>query len=373
MEDRDPKELLKKVIDGSASDQEKALLESWYFNWRKDDPAGLTEEDHEAAKAAIYSRLPQPEVKQRKLLPWQRIVAAAAVVSIVFGAWFFFASKGGRHAEFSAASPNYATDIAPGKQGASITLANGKVIQLSGAKSGVVIGEDLKYNDGAEIPDTTLKGRPQQLTASTARGQTYQFTLPDGTKVWLNADSKIRFPSYFAGSYRKILLSGEAYFEVAKDKKHPFIVNTNATANRARLDVEVLGTHFNISSYEDERLARTTLLEGEVAINGTYMKPGKQAVLMGKGLIISDVDAEAAVDWKNGLFMFDSESLESIMRKVSRWYNVNTVFADDQLKGLKFSGSVSRFDNVSELLDQLAHTHPVKFTIENHTITVKNK
>jgi ferric-dicitrate binding protein FerR (iron transport regulator) len=286
-------------------------------------------------------------------------------------------------------------DIAPGKNGATITLSNGKVIQLSDAKTGVVVGKDLKYNDGAAVqgggPDLR-QDDVMQLTATTAKGQTYQFTLPDGTKVWLNADSKISFPSRFPGQERKILLSGEAYFEVAKVVmplsaeplpgqiskpatlfKVPFLVESKGQT------VEVLGTHFNISAYQDERLTTTTLVEGSVRVSmfdvalgrrTEMLKPNQQSIQTpGGGMQVRNVDVSEALDWKNGLFIFNDEPLQNVMRRVARWYDVEVSY-DGVDQNELYGGSVSRYDNVSKVLRKLELTGGIHFKIEGRKIKV---
>jgi ferric-dicitrate binding protein FerR (iron transport regulator) len=250
----------------------------------------------------------------------------------------------------------------------------------------VVIGEDLKYSDGTSVGSrnefgtgsrNSKGGGPDlrqddviQLTASTAKGQTYQFTLPDGTKVWLNADSKLEFPSGFVNSKtRDVRLFGEGYFEVAKDKAHPFIVRTN------KQEVEVLGTHFNINSYADEGNVKTTLLEGSVRVNGqgresVVLKPNQQAVVFAsKQTEVNSVDVGDVVAWKNGKFVFVRENVRSIMNKIARWYDVQIIYEGD-VKGKALGGSVSRFKNVSEVLEMLSATKAVQFRIEGRKVIV---
>ena len=290
-------------------------------------------------------------------------------------------------------------DVAPGSNGATLTLANGKVINLSDAKTGVVIGnEKLAYDDGTDLGQPALnsvQGHPelvsgsrtiQALTATTAKGQTYQFTLPDGTKVWLNADSKLEFPSNFSGAKQRIVsLSGEGYFEVAKDKAHPFIVESG------NQQVEVLGTHFNINAYTTEGKTKTTLLEGAVRVSSSrqsaatrdlpmrrddvVLKPGQQSELSNTAsgkIKVTEVDLEDAIAWKEGYFLLDNDDFEGIMNKISRWYNVDIVY-DTMPQDIQFGGRVSRTRNVSAVLEALERTGKVKFKIEGRRITVLGK
>lgn len=225
-------------------------------------------------------------------------------------------------------------------------------------------------------------------TIATPKGGQYQVRLPDGSKVWLNAASSLKYlASFSAWNERKVELSGEAYFEVAKDKDHPFVVKTE------NQEVIVLGTHFNINSYKDEPATKTTLLEGSVRVSllGTtstastinttqkiskgkpaeiILKPGEQATLIGNNIRVSPQNAEDAIAWKDGYFMFNNESLESVMRKISRWYNLDVVFADASIKNQTFYGRMSRFSKVSQVLKSLALTREVKFELKDNTIHV---
>lgn len=301
------------------------------------------------------------------------LTAAAAVAAIVFGIWFYTSNY--RDTLIRKESAVVSNTIRPGKNGATITLANGKVIQLSGVKTGVVIGSHLQYNDGSKVQipaDASLSGaeKSMMLAATTARGQTYVFTLPDGTKAWLNADSKINFPAQFSGKLREITLNGEAYFEVTKDKAHPFVVRTE------KQTVEVLGTHFNISAYIDEPDTKTTLLEGSVRVSpltGTssvqpaILQPDHQSIV-NQSIRIVPIDTEQVIAWKNGEFIFSDESLNSIMKKIARWYDVEVVYGDAQIGRKVFGGSISRFGNVSDVLRMLELTGGVHFKVEGRRI-----
>ena len=198
----------------------------------------------------------------------------------------------------------------------------------------------------------------------------FKVILPDGTLVYLNAASELRYPVAFTGSERKVELTGEAYFEVTKNKAMPFIVHT------AKGDIQVLGTHFNIMAYSDDPSMKTTLLEGSVKIsqpakNITKMlKPDQQAVLSDIGIKVIDVNAEDAVAWKDGIFLFNDDHLDDIMKKISRWYNVDVEFNDETLKKEMYSGTVSRFAQVSQVLKKLEALGGVSFRIEPHKIIV---
>jgi transmembrane sensor len=393
MSQQDAKSLIEKYQSGLCSPEEKAIVENWLTFGEATD-LDLSEAELKADLAELRQRVIGTDRKTVKL--WPRIaVAAAAVAAIVFGVYFLNSRHVILNSVQDPGSAQYATDIAPGKNGATITLANGKVIQLSDAKTGVVVGNGLKYSDGVEIlkqvQDEGQGGeRSIALTASTAKGQTYQFTLPDGTKVWLNADSKISFPSQFSGKERKILLDGEGYFEVSKDKAHPFIVATD------KQEVEVLGTHFNINAYKDESNTKTTLLEGSVRVaigvrhpelvsgslgsksggpdlrqDDVVLKPNQQSILTGSNrLQVKQVDVENIIAWQKGYFMFNNETLENIMKRVARWYDVEVIYKTDEPKDVTYYGTVSRFENISKVLSKLEATSNVKFKIEGNKIYI---
>jgi transmembrane sensor len=408
MDNQEAKALLEKYRNGTCTETELAILESWLHTFELDGLKKLNQQDWATIEMTTAPVIADGRFARATVRLFPRIaVAAAAVAAITLGVWFYYASSiNGRHPEFSSGSP-LANDIAPGRNTATITLANGKTITLSDAKVGVVIGDNkLAYNDGSKIDDSSLRGIEaisSTLTASTPRGGTYQITLPDGTKAWLNAASSIKFPSSFAGAkQRRIEMTGEVYLEVTKDKKHPFIVESKGQ------EVEVLGTHFNINSYADEGSTKTTLLEGSVRVSsllssramakdlgptglGTtallgpsklgmtgslgeaaILKPGQQSIISGsKRIAVANVDANDAVDWKNEEFVFKRETLQSIMRKVSRWYDVEVVYDKGIDVTETFSGVVSRKKNISEVLQLMGLNGQLKFKIENKKVYIR--
>lgn len=346
---------------------------------------------------AIKKRI-HPVAKVKSL--WLRIpgvAAAAAILFIITAGILFYTSRRSvitRNAEIV-----NQTDIAPGKNKAVLTLGDGRAIDLSDDKTGVLIDTGkLTYNDGSLVQNSVSASSlsiQQRIILSTPKGGTYQVVLSDGTKVWLNAASSLKFPSTFStlSKSRVVELSGEAYFEVAKvvvkghdkgsrrrDKsiKMPFIVVSRGQ------QVEVLGTHFNINSYADEPLTKTTLLEGSVQVystaakspfhrNGVMLRPGEQSGLSVSGhLTVSAIDTTGVTDWKNGNFVFEQEPIEIIMRKISRWYNVAVVYEGEKLEE-KYSGHISRSENLSQILSILEKTNTVKFKIEGRTVLVIKK
>jgi hypothetical protein len=378
--------LIARYNDGSATPAERALVESWYI---RGEFKGELQVVEQLLKDQVHSRelliRHMNPVKTTRLWPkfpsrfgTSRITVAAAVVALISLCIYFFNPF--RSDVFNSTTSLYENDVTPGTRGATITLSNGKTIELSGTKSGVVVDPTvLTYDDGSAVDprDSDLSQDDKnsyspQLTATTARGFTYTLTLADGTKVWLNAASTIKFPVSFAGLVnRTISLSGEAYFEVAKDKKHPFIVESRGQK------VQVLGTHFNINSYEDQKSIKTTLLEGHVQVfaqegmQNVILEPGQQATQTGsKEIKVDKVDVNEAVDWKNGDFIFNNESLASIMKRVARWYDVEVVYQEGVNVNQTFGGKVSRSKNISAVLSSIQSTGKIKFKIEGNKIIV---
>jgi transmembrane sensor len=373
--------LLKAYREGETSMEQNDNLETWYLSegqQAEDLPGDI---DYAATEQRIWRKLSlqhqdgtEPTVRRI----WPRMAVAAALAVIMLGIWLYYASSiNGHHPKFSSGSA-LANDIAPGKNTAIITLA-GQVIKLSNAKTGVVISEHkLTYSDGAEIRDQVRREGAQTVTASTPPGGTYQVTLPDGTKVWLNAASTLKFPSTFSGLVnRKIELSGEAYFEVFKNKKQPFVVRAR------KMELTVLGTHFNVNAYDDEQNTKATLLEGSVKVQALntqgisplshafyILKPDQEAILTGSSqLSVAAADIDETMAWKNGQFIFKDETLGSIMKRVARWYNVQVVY-QPEVATIKFSGTISRFENISKILRILQATEKVRFKIEGRKIYV---
>lgn len=262
---------------------------------------------------------------------------------------------------------NAATEILPGRNGASLTFSNGRTIQLSEAKKGVVIGSGtMAYEDGNAIPGV-LDG--SMLTAATGKGNTYIVILPDGSKAWLNASSSLTFPSYFNGTQRTVELRGEAYFEIAKDKTHPFIVQTAGQA------VEVLGTHFNINAYNLNKGIQTTLLEGSVKLSSSknqsvLLKPDQQATFIGEIFSVKEVETQGIVAWKDGFFNFQDQSLPEIMDALARWYDIEVVYQEAITKDL-FNGKISRYKKLSQVLKMLEGTGLVHFEVTGRRVIVK--
>lgn len=347
----------------------QSLMNNVWDEMRTEDKINLRDQRSEE----IFLRIVDTPQKTRNVLSlWSKITVAASItLAVITGGYFYYNSP--KQVDQVTAHQN---DILPGKSGATLTLGNGKKIKLTNASNGKLAEEAgvvvSKASNGQLIYE--IKGNQNAInkfnTLSTSRGETYQVLLPDGTKVWLNAASSITYPANFASlKERRVDLEGEAYFEVAKDKLHPFVVKSGNQT------VEVLGTHFNINSYANEPLIKTTLIEGSIKINGKngqqgILKPNQQAVFSTSQLRIENVDTEVAIAWKNNKFMFDSAPIQEVMKMVERWYNVEIIYEGDAPSD-KFNGSVSRFENVSKVLQILQSTKKVHFKIEGRRIFVQ--
>jgi len=368
MQETEIENLIQKYDQGQCTPEEIALLETWYAKWNHNKPLNLADDElRQDLMANRQKTLSIVSGSGRTIKLWPRIAVAAAILIILGTGLYFFDPF---HQEADKTEEHLLTgDIAPGKNKATLTLDDGKTITLNGAKNGVIISNNkLTYEDGTALESSIPIIKT--LTAATPRGGTYQVTLPDGSKVWLNAASTLKFPSTFEGSTkRSIELDGEAYFEITKDKIHPFIVNSKGQ------EVEVLGTHFNVNAYTDEPSIETALLEGSVKIttrtSTVVIKPGQQTSVKDNRINVEEVNVNAVTDWKNGKFRFKNEPLTSILRKVARWYDVKIEYKSTFKDIPTFSGSVSRFDNVSAVLKMLEETSDVKFSVEGKTIKVQ--
>lgn len=265
----------------------------------------------------------------------------------------------------------------PGSDKATLTLSDGIKIELDAARQGIIARQGnvsiLKRGTGSLICSSLHTVRSPaahcENTISTPRGGQFQLVLPDGTQVWLNAASSLQFPSQFAATSREVSLTGEAYFEVVKDATRPFKVHVN------RMEVKVLGTHFNINAYADEPSILTTLASGSITLTTggqtTFIKPEEQAEVfsdMPGRIVIRVVDVDKILAWKNGNFEFDNASLAVIMRQISRWYDVEVQYAGP-VSTRRFTGSISRRENLSALLTMLRYSG-INFKVEGQKVIV---
>jgi len=329
----------------------------------------------QTSSGQIFDRvISAPQKKIRKNILWKPIAAAASILIVAaLGLYLYTNSTQNRQKR----SISYASHIKPGDNKAYLTLANGKKIALSDVKNGTLVTQNgiqiTKTNDGQLVYTVTGNNNSTSSdfnTIETPKGGQYQVRLPDGTNVWLNAASSLKYPSVFKGSERKVELSGEAYFEVTKNRKMPFRVITNNQT------VEVIGTHFNINGYLEDPDTKTTLLEGSVRVksnstnSAVVISPGQQARLKQNDKInIVAADMEEVMAWKNNYFRFNNENIESVMHKISRWYDVNVEYKG-AISDEEFNGTISRTKNITQVLEMLEDTKSIHFKIEGRRIVV---
>lgn len=313
-----------------------------------------------------------------KIISWRGFYMVAAAVLIVFisGIAAWFALRNPKDNTIANAPPQQLKNKAvPGGNKAILTLSDGSTIILDDAKNGKVAqqgGTQIAKSANGQLVYKALDGKPSEVvfnTLTTPRGGQFKLTLPDGSEVWLNAASSIKYPTAFIGNERKVEISGEAYFEIAHNAAMPFKVSVNGMV------VKVLGTHFNINAYNDEASIKTTLLEGRVSLtkgsNAAILNPGQQAQLGNNGNIkvINHVDLDQVVAWKNGYFSFNRSNLQTVMRQLARWYDVEIDY-EGKIPERQFGGKIDRNSDLSEVLKILEESK-IHFSIEEKKIIVR--
>jgi ferric-dicitrate binding protein FerR (iron transport regulator) len=394
-------DLLRRFRSGECTEVEKQLVEAWYNELIATGDVEWEDGESESIQNTVENRLLQnmaddelPYTPVRRMHTAARAWwAAAAILVLTTGAAYYLYSK--KQAVVAKNERTLKNDVEPGSNKAVLTLANGTTIVLDDASNGLVAQEGnakvLKPEDGQllyEKDGDTEKGELSYNTLATPRSGQYQLVLPDGTKVWLNSESSIHYPIAFAENERRVEITGEAYFEVAKLKlssgqKVPFIVE------KGDMQVEVLGTHFNVNAYNDESAIKTTLLEGKVRVVkktgaaqlSAVLAPGEQAVIAdakGKAnrtdndrIKINKTDVDNVVAWKNGLFHFESADIKTVMRQLARWYDVEVVYERTTMKNDPLFIEISRNTRLSDVLKVLEESGSAKFTIEGKKIVVK--
>ncbi|MDR6784002.1 transmembrane sensor [Pedobacter africanus] len=371
-------DLLYKYKTGTCTEEERAIVESWHIKELQQSSFMPDEAELDRAGKAIWAALPvhdeQPKSKTVSL--WLKYGAAASVALILaIGGWYFFNPKPGAEKTESQAS-RYKNDVQPGGNKAVLTLADGSNISLDDAANGKVAQQQgiviSKTAEGKLIYSIAGQSKAntaavQYNTIATPRGGQYQLNLPDGTKVWLNAATSLRFPSSFAGlTDRRVELAGEAYFEVAKSKAQPFVVKA------ASQEVLVLGTHFNVDAYSSGSTNKTTLMEGSIKLKyktkDYLLKPGQQAV-MATGVNIETADTEAVMAWKNGNFIFTDNNIKNVMEALQRWYDIEVVY-EGTVSQVGFNAEISRERSLIQVLTALEKSGNIRFKIEGRRVTV---
>jgi ferric-dicitrate binding protein FerR (iron transport regulator) len=407
-------ELLRKYSSGECSAAEMHLVERWYqelidtgeLEWAEGEE-GAMQDSSEQWLLQNMAADEFPVTPVRRLRNGRTTWWAAAAILIMLTGTVYYLYNNRPVATIAKTDASLKNDVAPGRNKAVLTLANGATIDLDDASNGMVAQQGnakvLKPDDGQLVYAQEGNSEEAALsynTLATPRSGQYRLVLPDGSKVWLNAESSIRYPVAFMGNERRVQITGEAYFEVrslllSSGQKMPFIVDISAPTGGGRegtgnMRVEVLGTHFNVNAYNDESVIKTTLLEGKVrVVNGesptgrggqsigneqlATLKPGQQAQVNKAGAIKvqNETDVEDVVAWKNGLFHFESAEIKTVMRQIARWYDVDVVYEGANVKNDPLYVEISRNTQLSDVLKVLEESGSAKFSIQGRTVIVK--
>jgi len=388
--------LAEKFLAGTATAADQEQLHQLYDKWMDDEETVVSgTEQTEVLRIEILEVIKDRINGQRKGIPFYkkkswRLLAAASIIIITGVLLLYYilpASQKNELASKQTDLPKNQSPVVPGKDRATLTLANGAVIDLDSSGAGLLAQQgntSIINKDGKIIydPRNTGKGETMYNTISTPRGGQYQLVLPDGSKVWLNATSAIKFPVAFAGNSRTVELTGEAYFEIATlrlptGQKMPFKV---IVANKA--EVEVLGTHFNVMAYGEEDAIKTTLLEGSVKVStqqsalsgvegSAILRPGEQVSISHSSQLSKpiSVETEEVVSWKNGKFHFSNADIKVIMRQIARWYDVDVEYRNISSE-TQLGGIVSRKEDLRQLLNYFEIAGKVRFIVEGRKIIV---
>lgn len=373
-------ELEEKWFNKTITPEEAKEYADWY-NAGQDSPISIpatianSESEHEQKMLEAISRKTFAKPGSFRTLLIKRVSIAAAIVVAITGGFFLFSKKQHTPSETVTQSAPASNDIAPGKTGATLTLADGKVIVLDSLNSGKIANQAssvISLKNGRieyeNLSNTHLETIYNTLT--TPHGRQFELELNDGTRVWLNSSSSIKFPVVFAANERRIEISGEVYFEVAKNPSAPFIVKVN------NQEVQVLGTHFNVMAYPDEEYVATTLVEGSVIFNNQDQKiklqPGQQSRSYQNGNLKKlEVETDEYTAWKRGFFQFKGYSIKSVMRQLERWYDIEAVEYKTSQDEEEFFAEIRKDSKLSDVLKALELTGKVHFSILNNKVIVE--
>lgn len=377
-------ELLALIDPDTIDDSLNSTLKEFWFHAKNNQIAFPDEIWDEKIKFLLQQIDEQesPVVPIKKIPTWYKLRWAAAVLLFLLSSGVYFLVKPSKSPSIS---KNNSTKrvidqgVLPGGNKAVLILADGTSIVLDSASDGTIASQGatkvVKLGSGQLVYNSSDAGPAfvSYNTLTTPRGGQYQVTLQDGTIVWLNSGSSLRYPTVFIGNERKVEISGEAYFEVAKNERQSFKVKINIL-NGEGGEVVVLGTHFNINAYNDESTVRTTLFEGSVQINGStgsaQIKPGQQfqSGSAGQTKIVNDVNLEEVIAWKEGRFQFENADITDVMRQLERWYDIDVSYTGDITQHL--GGRISRNVNMLKVLNMLELTGVVNFKVEGKKVLV---
>ncbi|MCH4553058.1 FecR family protein [Aestuariibaculum lutulentum] len=381
-------DILLKYLSRSANPEELRQLSKWledsknkqiFKEFVKTNYAITYSVNHPNTKATVETLMNKIR-KEPKVFKLQTVFKYAAILILFIAVGIGVYNETYKNEEVIV--ENALKEILPGDQKATLVLSDGSVVDLVAHQDELISKDELAsiqntkeglVYDALTNQDELITEQPKINTLNVPVGGVYQIKLPDGTKVWLNSATSLEFPERFVGEQRVVTLKGEAYFDVTKSKR-PFIVKTNSA------DITVLGTQFNVSSYEDDGYFSSTLVEGSIALNSnlkdqssTILAPGQRAVIekMNPSIDVASVDTQVYTAWKEGKFYFERESLEQILVKMSRWYNVDVIIENESLKNETFTGVAYKNKPVDYLLNMISKTTKVNYKITKSTSSGK--
>lgn len=370
--------LVQRFFDNACTPEEKEELAAWINMSGNDEPLKALLQDAwqqytpdvqmpDDMSQRLLTAMFREEAKPARIGYLRWAAAAAAVIIACIAGWWLLKP------EVPAPQIVENTNIEPGSSGAVLTLSDGRTVVLDSLNNGVIATQgntSVTISNGQLVYDVkNAAGTIAYNTMTTPRGRQFQLVLPDGTNVWLNAASSITYPTEFSGTERKVSVTGEAYFEVAKHASLPFRVSIDKNNT-----VEVLGTHFNINAYKDDERIRTTLLQGKVKVNQSVLQPGEQAIAdAASGMSIDrSADLNQVMAWKNGIFNFNKASLEMVMKQLERWYNIEVQYAGKP-PVMKITGKMDRGLSLQDILVDFLSKWDVKYTMKGRTVTVQGQ
>ena len=368
------KTILNRYKAGTASEEDTAFLESWYLEYGETHEDKYLPADQVVDARTIWAELQLDQAEAKRIRLWPRIAAAASIILCLSISGYLLLHK---HEVPRFVAANHDNVIAPAGHRAILKLSGGRSILLSNVSNGVLSQKNAVINKVADSELVYHDANEKHVTPAlvydtliTPRGGHFQLVLADGTKVWMNAATVIRYPETFAGVERRVeLIRGEAYFEVVHNRVMPFKVTVR---NQVIRDI---GTHFNVKAYDDERAIETTLLEGSVSVSNNekhvILRPGQLSIVQNAAspIVVKQANPGKTLAWKNDHFVFDNESIQDIMQEVSRWYDVDVSYEGD-MSGKQLTGSMSRSANITELLRKLEETGAVHFRVTGRKVTV---
>lgn len=374
--------LYEKYISGNCTEEERKRFEAYSDDFSLDDAEWDTDTLGNESEMAdkMYARL-YDDTRRKSFSGISLLykISAAAVLFVILSSGLYIYLNNRSTPVAGTENLSLKGDVAPGGKKAVLNLQNGSTMVLDQSTNGVVsiqgnivitgsMSGKVIYDSYSVLDNQSNKQDYNSINIP--RGGEYQLRLPDGTRVWLNSESSLKFPAVFSGRDRKVELTGEAYFEVAKNELVPFKVYANGT------EIEVLGTEFNVNAYRKGRVT-TSLLGGSVRLKAggqeSLLKPGQQAVTLTSGSIsINNANVKDAIAWKNGYFVYQDDNIYKIMADAARWYDVEVEYRGD-MRGKGFYGNVARYDNISELLKNIELTGSVRFKIEGRRVIVMSK